>query len=216
MIARREILERFPFRPYHFNHDYYFLAQSVLRDQLLLLNEPLCNYRVHTGNTINSSPAPLMREMLRMHLDLWRDLAPELETNAVLRERFMRYAAALWSNVSSFHAGLFNVLLAKLAAEKSYDDLLKLVQSLPEAGYPELASYPNRGLVNEWDESGPLSAERGLAMKHESLRQELKETKAALKEQKEAMKRLRGELRSSGWLRLGRKLGVGSAKRLGA
>jgi glycosyltransferase involved in cell wall biosynthesis len=90
IMARTAWLQRFPFRPYRFNHDYYFLAQTILRDAMVVHPDALVNYRVHGTNTMNSEPAPLLREMLRMTFDLARDLAPELAADPALRTRWAR------------------------------------------------------------------------------------------------------------------------------
>lgn len=202
VIARAGWLLRFPFRPYRFNHDYYFLAQTALRGAMALHPEPLVNYRVHGANTMNVSPAPLLREMLRMHLDLYHDLAPDLRADPVLRARFARYARALWGSVSSFHAGLFQTLLAELAAKHTPEELEAAVAALEETEFPELSTYPNKARVNLWDESGPLSAETALAEKYEALRQSHRE----LKEREKAAKTRLRALENHFWTRLGRRL----------
>jgi glycosyltransferase involved in cell wall biosynthesis len=64
VIGRREFFAAHRFKPYRFNHDYYFLSQAALRGLLRVVGEPLIEYRVHGTNTINSDPAPLIRELL--------------------------------------------------------------------------------------------------------------------------------------------------------
>jgi hypothetical protein len=185
VIARREILLRFPFRPYRFNHDYYFLAQAVLRDQMLVLPEPLVNYRVHASNTINTSPAPLLREMLRMHLDLLRDLAPELRADAPLRSRLARYLRSAWQNVSALHEGALLALLAQPLEKLTYDDLAALAAQPEVADWPEMREYPNKHLVNAHGGAEPLSEGSGLSDKFAALRREhleRRETERAWKE----------------------------------
>ena len=210
VIARREFLLAHPFRPYRFNHDYYFLANAVLKGQFLLVREPLVSYRIHAANTINTSPAPLIREMLRMHVDLYHDLAPQLRNDPELRSRFYRYTRAAWNNVSSFHAGLFQSLLAEAAARLSPDDIDALVAGLDGPLYPELDSYPNKALVNNHQGNQPLSVASGLAEKFEALRAERIELKDQAKAERE-LSRLRRDLLSSKWLALGRALGLCSA-----
>ena len=210
VIARRDFLLAHPFRPYRFNHDYYFLANAVLKDVLTLVREPLLSYRIHAGNTINTSPAPLISEMLRMHLDLFHDLAHELKTNAGLRERFYRYTRAAWNNVSSLHAGLLQVLLSEAVSRLTHHEIESLVAALDNGAFPELETYPNKALVNAHDDSRPLSVESGLAEKFEKLRNEHRELKARQKAQKELAK-LRCDLLQSKSLALGRALGLCSA-----
>lgn len=203
IVARTDFLKRFPFRPYRFNHDYYFLAQAALRDVLAVIPQPLVNYRVHANNTMNTSPTPLLREMLRMHLDLAHDLAPELLTDAALRTRYACYRRALWDNVSSFHPSLFEVLLAGLAASQTEEALAAVVASLTNS-LPELQTYPNKSMVNAWNESGPLGASTGLTEKYETLRAENRFLKTENKAWKEATRlwaRAAGD-KSLAWKRL--------------
>ncbi|MCB1100428.1 MAG: glycosyltransferase family 2 protein [Verrucomicrobiae bacterium] len=207
VIARREFLLAHPFRPYRFNHDYYFLANAVLKDQFLLVREPLVSYRIHASNTINTSPAPLIREMLRMHVDLYHDLARPLRNDPGLRSRFYRYTRAAWNNVSSFHAGLFQSLLAEAAARLSHEDIEALVAGVDGPLYPELDSYPNKALVNHHDGQRPLSVDSGLGEKFESQRADLTVLKERAKAEKELSK-FRRDLLASKWLTLGRALGV--------
>jgi glycosyltransferase involved in cell wall biosynthesis len=206
VIARSSWLQRFPFRPYRFIHDYYFLLQTGLRDQMLMHPEPLVNYRVHATNTINTNPAPLLREMLRMNLDLLHDLAPELPGNARLRENLGTYLRSSWDNVSALHQGTLQNLLAIAAGNMSEDEIETLAMTLDEAAWPEIREYTNKPLVNEWDESGPLSTTTGLAQKFTALKAELKErsaSQAALKE----LTKLQEKLTVSKKAALGRLLG---------
>jgi hypothetical protein len=207
VIARTAWLQRFPFRPYHFNHDYYFLAQTVLRDAMLVHPDPLVNYRVHGTNTMNSEPAPLLREMLRMTFDLAHDLAPELAADPALRARWARYSRAQWDSISSFHGGLYQTLLAGAAARLTEEEIFQAVTALTTDHYPELLTYPNRSLVNQWDGTSPVTAAIGLTEQFESLRLSEKETKARARAYKE-LAALRSRLADSRWLALGRALGV--------
>ena len=208
VIARTSYLQENPFRPYRFNHDYYFLAKAALEDKLGLLPEKLCNYRVHSSNTITTAPAPLVKEMLRMHLDLLNELSPRLKSDPPLRDRLYRYLHGAADNVSSLHAGLLQVLLAQLASSKSEAEILTLVESLEEKNFPELENFPNRALVNAHDPNkGSLSATTGLAERYEQLRIErarLKEDASASKE----LAKLRNTLLTSKWIGLGRTLGA--------
>ena len=174
------------------------------------MRETLVNYRIHARNTINTSPAPLIREMLRMHVDLYHDLAPQLRADAALRSRFYRYTRASWNNVSSFHAGLFQFLLADTASRLSHAEIEALVAGIDEQSYPELEVYPNKALVNAHDGKRPLSIDSGLAEKYEVLRAERAELKHRAKAEKE-LARLRRDLLASRWLTLGRALGLCSA-----
>jgi len=208
VIARASYLIENPFRPYRFNHDYFFLAKAVLEDQLGLLDGRLCNYRVHSNNTITTAPAPLMREMLRMHIDLFCELSPSLETDPEMRRRFYRYLHGAADNVSSLHSGMLQMLLAKLSASASGDEILALVEELDLENYPELEHFPNRALINAHDPSrGPLSSETGLAEKHEHLHRDSKRYKEDAQALKE-LARARNRLLGSRWIGLGRVFGA--------
>jgi glycosyltransferase involved in cell wall biosynthesis len=209
LFARREFLLAHPFKPYRFNHDYYFLATAVLKDAFTLVREPLVSYRIHAHNTINTSPAPLIREMLRMHVELYHDLAPILRIDAGLRNRFYRYMRAAWNNVSSLHAGLLQVLLSEAAARLTSDEIESLAAGVA-GDWPELINYPNKALVNAHDGTRPLSIESGLAERYETLRNEHRTLKAQQKTQRD-LARLRRDLLRSKWIVIGRALGVCSA-----
>ncbi len=205
ILARREFFQAHPFRPYRFNHDYYFLAQAVLRGGFHLVAQELLYYRVHGSNTMNTAPAPLLKEMLRMHLDLYEDLGRELAEDSALRERFYRYMRSAWNNVSSLHAGMLQVLFAQKLADGR--DSETLLADLDEEGFPELRVYPNKALVNTHDGESPLVLQEGLAEKYEEARQE----RARFREEMQAwraMHALRQQLLESGWARLGMGLGL--------
>ncbi|MEM9478819.1 MAG: glycosyltransferase family A protein [Verrucomicrobiota bacterium] len=177
IIASAAFLKANPFKPYRYNHDYYFLAKAVLEGKLTLLDEPLVNYRVHATNTITTAPANLMREMLRQHLDLYAELAPRLTTEPELRANFHRYTAALQNNVSAFHAGLFQTLLAQLAYGASETERESLANSLTDDAFSELERFPNGATISAWNDGEPLTPGTGLA-----------ETVAALKEERTTLK----------------------------
>lgn len=222
VTARADWLRRFPFRPYRFNHDYWFLAQTVLRDALLVHPEPLVNYRVHGSNTMNTAPAPLLREMLRMNLDLARDLAPELASDPALRARFERYSRAQWDSISSFHPGLYQVLLAGAASRLTDEQAKAAADSLTEDRFPELLTPPNSALLDTWDETTPVAGMIGLAEKYEALRLEARDLKTRNRQikglkvttrQSRDLATLRARLADSRWLAAGRLLGLWKAPR---
>jgi glycosyltransferase involved in cell wall biosynthesis len=206
VFATADYLLANPFRPYRFNHDYFFLAGAAWRDKIALTPEVLMQYRVHGSNTITTKPEPLMREMLRMHLDLYRHHAAELAADAGMRARFSEYGAALWSNISSFHAGLFQVVLAQLAAERSEEELAALAASIQG---PEFNVSPSHDLSGAYDGERALSA-LVLNEKLDALRIE----KATAAEERKAavqLAELRHELQSSRWVALGTCLGLTKA-----
>ena len=177
IIARREHLLRLPFRPYRYNHDYYFLAQTVLRDQMLVLPEPLINYRVHPSNTMNTKPVLLMREMLRMHLDLLHDLAPELPHDPALRANLTKYLRSTWNNISALPAGVMQTLLAGAIGKYSDAEIEQSVQDLTEEAWPEMRAFPNKELVNTHDGQSPLGADSGLSDKLSAAKLQAKSAK---------------------------------------
>jgi glycosyltransferase involved in cell wall biosynthesis len=202
VFATASYLQANPFRPYRFNHDYFFLAGAAWRDKIALCPELLMQYRVHGSNTIATAPEPLIREMLRMHLDLYRHHAAELASDAAMRARFAEYSAALWSNISSFHAGMFQVALAQLAAAHTEADLAALATTLTGQ---EFDTSPSHDLAGAYDGNQPLSASI-LNTKLDALRADklrLTEERAALSD----LARLRHTLQRSRWVALGALLG---------
>jgi hypothetical protein len=203
VVARVRDLRAHPFRAYRFCHDYAFLLEAALRGRLGVLDEPLLRYRVHDANTIVMDPAPLVRELLRLQADLWRDLAPELERDAALRERFYGFARASWDNASSLHAGLFQVALAGVLASLPE---ARLAERLAELGAADLAELrePPQGALQKEDLRG------GRAL----LRSELLARNVRLADAARRLERLRRQVSGSRWVRLGAALGVASARRL--
>lgn len=207
VFARAAYLAANPFRPYRFNHDYFFLAGAAWRDQIAVSREVLMQYRVHGSNTITTHPEPLIREMLRMHLDLYRHYADELKASPAMRQRFYEYSQALWENMSSGHAGMLQVMLAQLAQTATPDQLEALAASIPG---PEFEVAPNRTLAGAYNGQEPLSA-AVLSRKIDQLRLDqdrLREDRTAL----DGLARLRGQISSSRWIALG--IALGTAKSL--
>lgn len=203
IIARAGYLRANPFRPYRFNHDLFFLSGAAIRDRIAVVRGgSLLNYRVHPENNINSAPAPLLKEMLRMHADLYRHFAAtgELDADAATRSRFYEFAHAAWSSVSAFHAGLFQLLMAKISASGAHSDdqIEALIEGLDGGVLDELNDYPNKALVNEWDGESPIHRESGLAEKYQALRQERAELKAELTAARELAKLRNDLLKSKG------------------
>lgn len=207
VFARASYLTANPFRPYRFNHDYFFLAGAAWRDQIAVCDQVLMQYRVHGSNTITTHPEPLIREMLRMHLDLYHHYADELKNHPLMRQRFYEYSQALWENMSSGHAGMLQVMLAQLAQTASPDALEALAASLSG---PEFDLAPNRTLAGSYDGSAPLSS-AVLSRKIDQLRLDqdrLKQDRSSL----DQLARLRTHLSSSRWATLG--IALGFAKSL--
>lgn len=208
VFARTDYLLANPFRPYRFNHDYYFLAGAAWRDVIGLIPEVLMQYRVHGSNTISTKPEPLIREMLRMHLDLYHDYATELSSDSAMRARFADYCRTLWDNISSFHGGLFQVALAQLVAQVPEAKLQALADSLQGS---EFDTSPNRGLAGAYDGTAPLSIAT-LCRKIDVLRDE-KERWSAERDAWNELLRIKQMLQDSHWVGLGAAFGWGKTLR---
>lgn len=208
-IARRDFFHTHPAKPYRFSYDYYLLIRAALDGTLRVLPEPLLDYRVHASNTMNTQPAPLLREQLRLWLDLHHDLAPGLANDPALRARFYRLMRAAWNNVSALHAGVLQTLLAQCAADRSPEELASLAASLDEAAWPELTRYPNAAAVNLASPSSPLSPEAGtIAEKLATLRRERNDARGQAAAQRE-LARLRQRLLGSRRIAIALALGLG-------
>lgn len=208
VFCRSAYLKANQFRPYRFNHDYFFLAGAAWRDEIALSKEVLMQYRVHGSNTITTKPEPLMREMLRMHLDLFHDFADELAGDEAKRRRFYDYMRALWDNMSSFHAGMFDLLLAQIVKRVPGDEIESLVKAV--AG-TEFDVSPNRSFSGAYDGSEPLSVGM-LSRRLDAYREE----KARLQEDRESLQellKLRQQLATSRWVSLGTAIGLGRTLR---
>ncbi|MCB1090910.1 MAG: glycosyltransferase [Verrucomicrobiae bacterium] len=210
IVARADYLKANPFRPYRFNHDYFLFSGAALRDEITLVEDVLLEYRVHPQNNINTNPAPLLKEMLRMHLDLYHDFAGEFLTDGAVRGRFYEYMRAAESSISSFHPGLFQLLLAQLTSGISSDAIESLVNGLDESAIGELHDYPNKALVNQWDGESPPQLALNLTEKYEAVR----EAKRQAEDDRRALRdiaKTRKALLDSKWLTLGRLIGAGGA-----
>jgi glycosyltransferase involved in cell wall biosynthesis len=208
-IARRAFFQHHPAKPYRFSYDYYLLLRAALAGSLRVLPEPLLDYRLHGSNTMNTAPAPLLREQLRLWLDLHHDLANELARDPVTRERFYRLLRAAWNNVSALHAGVLQVLLARCAADQSPAALAALADSLEESAWPELSRYPNSTAVTLAGPGSRLSQEAGAVHeKLSALRAERDDARRQSAAQRD-LARLRHQLLGSRRVALARALGLG-------
>ncbi len=207
VFARTDYLIANPFRPYRFNHDYYFLAAAAWRDAIALVPEVLMQYRVHGTNTITTKPEPLMREMLRMHLDLFHDFAAQIQRDEAMRQRFTEYCRALWDNISSFHAGMFQVALAELVSAFPEEKLKTVAYTLHGS---EFEISPNRSFAAAFDGSAPLSI-NALNAKVDDLRARKREWEAE-RDAWTALLKTKHIMQESWWISLGSCLGF--ARRL--
>lgn len=204
VFVRSAYLKANPFRPYRFNHDYFFLSTAALENMIAVRPEVLIDYRVHGSNTIATKPEPLIREMLRMHLDLYHKHAEVLANNIEMRKRFYAFTRSSWENISSFHAGLLQVALAKLVAKTTEEEREKLTANLRG---PEFDEFPNRILAGAFDGKTTLSSGGALSKRVESLQSSLEQVKRE-REALDKLSRFRQHMLRSRWIKLGLLLGL--------
>ncbi len=204
VLVRTNYLRANPFRPYRFNHDYYFFATAMLENQLMVCPEVLLEYRVHGSNTISTRPEPLMREMIRMHLDFYRNNAARLSTSTELRKKFYAFVRSSWDSISSFHAGLFQVAVAQLVGKCSEDELAELAACMHATEFNE---FPNKALTSSRSSEPSLNTTASLQRRVEELGAECEQSKS----EREALDRLcryRHKMLRSCWVRLGLLIGA--------
>ena len=202
LTGRRAYFLDHPFRHYRYAHDYFFVLDCALHNRLAVLDDELFSYRVHSTNTISVKPERLVRELLEMNVDLLAALAPELAGSPNLRRALASYHRAAWGNVSSFRADVFVSLIAYALSESSRDQMAH-IDAVME--FPEAREFPNKALINLGNAGIPLGTQ--LAEKYSRLQGELAHAKAELST-------LRRAWRESRWSRLGRKLGIKSARKI--
>ncbi len=215
-VARADFLRSHPFADYRFAHDYHLLVHAAMEGKMAVLDAELLDYRVHSSNTISTEPERLIREMLRLNLDLARELGPRLPVEPALRATFMRYLRASWSNVSAFRADLFQLVLTEALALLPGKAVDALLAELDPGRFPEITQFPNRAIVNThqpaWSALGPTS---GLADKFYALKAQLSAARGDQRPWTEH-RQLQAALLASRWFALGRLLGlVGAITRAG-
>lgn len=172
VLARAAYIAANPMRPYHYNHDYYFLTGAAIRGGLRILPDALVNYRVHTGNTMNTSPARLMKELLRQQVDFLREFGPEMSRDPETRRRYKLYIQATFENISAFDTGLFLQVLARALAKGDAGALDEFIHAMEPADWPELERFPNRHHVTTWPGGGPLGMASTMPEKMDVLREQ--------------------------------------------
>ena len=207
VFARAGYLRDHPMRPYRFIHDDFLLSTAAREDRIQILPEVLLEYRVHGSNTIATKPEPLIREMVRLQLDFYKEHAATLRQNAEFRKRFYRYLRATWDSVSSLHAGLVQVALAQLAAKAGDEEFEAVMAGL---GGPEMLEFPNKELTTALGGATAQQSHAQLARKVAELKEQKASTKAE-RDALDALSRLRQRLLESKWIRLGLVAGVCSA-----
>ena len=206
-VVRADYLRVNPFAPYRFAHDYNTLVRAALDNKLAVLDDELLDYRVHPSNTISTEPERLIREMLRVNVDLARSLAPRLVAEPGLRAAFARYQRSTWNNVSAFRADLFNLFLTEAMALLPPAAVEALLAGLDSTRFPEIAQFPNRAIVNAHDPAAPaLGPTSGLADKFYVLKGQLSAARTDQRPWTE-YRQIQSALLGSRWFALGRLLG---------
>jgi len=180
-------------------------------------------------------PAPLVRELLRLELDLRRALQPDLRRDPELRERFYRFARARWDNFSSLSAGLFDYAVGELLAAEPEGSIETLLRDIAEQAPAELTAVPQAELQKLDLTTGRAVSRTELVERNERLARDIADRSryhawlmgskwlalgrlfglcGDLVPQRGDDERLRRRVLSSRWVRLGGALGIGSARKL--
>jgi glycosyltransferase involved in cell wall biosynthesis len=158
-VGRRQVFLDHPFRDYRYVHDYFFVVLCALEQRLGIVEEELLLYRTHPSNTIKSDPLEkVTREVLRMNLDLLRELAPRLAESPGMRGRCTAYLRTLMGNHADFRAEVFLHVVAQLIAGVPSEALDGSVGEMTGTKFPELAAPSNRALRKQLAESGQTAA----------------------------------------------------------
>lgn len=203
IIADANYLYNNPFQPYRYCHDYYFLINAALRNNLIVIDEPLVNYRIHINNTMNTPKYKLVTEMLKLNLDIRKDIISELD-NKEIRNNYLEYLHATWENVSSFNNGYLNIFLSELIKDYDNAKLQNLFKNFTEKYHNELDNYPNTSKLKYIDDNF------GMIQKFDTFNQKNK----ALQKDKIKFKEIKSLLKQSFWIKLGAKFGSKNSKKL--
>ena len=212
-VIRAEYARAHPFRDYRYVHDYFFAIMAAVEGKYAVLPEPLLRYRTHTANTIKRDGASKVAgEVLRMNLDVARELAGPLARSPEIRAAFTRYFRELAGNHADFRAEVFLAIAARLFAGTAPETVESLLGSLTPEAYPELAA-PASDAARRLVEQARLERFRASAARSRWLALGwaigLTPDVFAGKETRpdKEFARLKKEFERSGWVRLGRKLG---------
>lgn len=204
IFARADYLRSHPMRDYRFIHDYFFLSTAALEQRIEVVPEVLMEYRVHGSNTIATRPEPLIREMIRLQIDLYAHHADTLRTQPEFRKRFYNYVRGTWGSISSLHAGMVQVALAQLASKAKNKDVERVVAELQG---PEFDEFPNKTLAGSYDGKNGLTTNGVLGRRVEELREKLDQEKKD-NDALEKLSRFRHKMLRSKWVRLGLLFGM--------
>ncbi len=215
-VVRRDFLLSHRFENYRYTHDYFLAAFAAMHDQLGVLEEPLLSYRVHGTNTIKSdSNDKVTRETILLNLELLTKLGPSLKASRAVRENYARYLRRLGENYSDFRFEAFLAALSGTISEVPERTVRQFVESMTSEIFPELAEPTSKALREELAArelkllEASLSSSRwyllGRALGGQPEVLDREEPNASIR-----LSSARKALKQSGWLRLGRKLGLKS------
>jgi len=123
------------FRPYRFVHDYFAALVVALRGALGVIQQELLDYRVHAANTIKAEgKGAVVQEVIQMHLDLFAELRPSLETDPLLRKRVLNYLKVMLNNYTDMRAELLVLSIARLLTEEPHPT--EKLREFPEISEP--------------------------------------------------------------------------------
>jgi len=152
-VARADYLRRHPFQDYRYVHDYFFAVVATVEGRYGVIPEPLLRYRTHGTNTIKKDGSAMVaREVVRMNLDLLRELAPLLARSADARGAYTRYFRTASGNHSDFRAEVFLEELAQLVAATDADAVRDRIATLTPELFPELAASPSQELRRSFEQ----------------------------------------------------------------
>ena len=134
---------------------------------------------------MNTSPAKLMKELLRQQVDFLREFEPEMSRDPGMRRRYKLYIQAAFENISAFDTGLFLQVLAKALASGDAGAMDDFIRAMEPADWPELDRFPNRHHVNTWPGGGPLGMASTMPEKLDALREQRDAARAEAAARKE-------------------------------
>lgn len=217
IFGRTGYLLEHPFKPYRYNHDYYFALVCALEHQLGVMPEVLLSYRLHNTNTIKSEgEASVAKEGLQMHLDLLRELAPHSGKSPRLRADLADYFRMLLGNHGTFRTEAFLHLLMQSLVREGGEAVGELVNGMENKCFPELVARPSRLLRDQQLTEEYLEMDRRILQSRWVALGRLFGLKFQVAEENQTpsarLAALKKRLFRSKWLRFGRLFGFGPKK----
>ena len=215
-VVRRDFLLSHPFKNYRYTHDYFLAAFAAMHNQLGVLEATLLSYRVHGTNTIKSdSNDKVTRETIRLNLELLKRLHPSLRASQAVRENYARYMRRLAENYSDFRFESFLAALSETMGDVPEHAIRSILDSMTAECFQELAEPTPKVLREKLAIQELQTLEATLSHSRWYLlgRALGKQPEVFDREEPSASLRLSGArkaLKQSGWLRIGRRLGIES------